>query len=95
MSGRTTIASMSPRSALVEQAFAIANETVGVPAGHSFASGARWTAEFVRQMERLSAPLLNGNGNHGNGVKPGAHERNRIKNVEMSADPAVTGPRPT
>jgi hypothetical protein len=76
------------RSKLVGIAAAIATEKIGRPCGGEV--GARWTAEFVRQMDRLSAPLLNGS--HGNDLKADARERNQFQNVEANIGPAVTGP---
>jgi len=45
------------RSALVPEAARITTEKIGEPIGDA-ATGYRWTAEFVRQMNRLSAGCL-------------------------------------
>jgi len=49
-------------------------------------SGNRWTKEFVRQMDRLSAPLLrerNGNGSE--------RERQSVQNCEIHAGRVSSG----
>jgi hypothetical protein len=46
------------RNELIGEASRIATENVGGNRG--IVNGYRWTREFVRQMERLAAPLLNG-----------------------------------
>jgi hypothetical protein len=53
------------RSALVSEAVRIATEKIGDPTWDAQRCH-RWTKEFVRQMEKLSAPLLrqSGNGTH-------------------------------
>lgn len=45
------------RAALVWQAVWLTTEKIGDPVGNAL-SGYRWTAEFVRQMDRLAMPLL-------------------------------------
>ena len=46
------------RTALVSKAAQIATKRCGDPVGDK-AGAYRWTAEFVKTMDRLSAPLLN------------------------------------
>jgi len=65
------------RSKLVGMALVIATQKIGDLEGNTKLS-VKWTAEFVRQMDRLSAPLLNGSGSHQNGVNRYARERNHI-----------------
>ena len=50
------------RSSLIEEASQLVSAKIGDPVGDS-AKGYRWTAEFVKAMDRLAKPLLNQSGN--------------------------------
>ena len=54
------------RSALIFQAAEIATRKIGDPVGDKLL-GHRWTACFVKIMDRLAAPLLNGASSHADG----------------------------
>jgi hypothetical protein len=61
---------VAARSALVETAWQLALKKAGKATEGDIRSGHRLNAEFVRQMSRLAAPLLNGGSNGNGATKP-------------------------
>jgi len=79
------------RSALVERACELTSEKLGYRAS-GVVFGMRWNAEFVRQMDQLSKPLLNGKNGQHNDTKASERDQKRFQNCEASANRAVRRP---
>jgi hypothetical protein len=70
---------VAQRSALVAEASKLATKKIGDPTNDK-ERGYTWTKIFNAEMDRLSAPLLNGA--HGNGANSGEREQNGVPNCE-------------
>ena len=70
---------VAAQSALVWQAIRLTTERIGDPVGDAL-SGHKWTAEFVRQMDRLAMPLLRQSNN-------GSAAHNGVQNVGSNGGP--------